>query len=112
MALIFTLSAQPDFAFIPDSWQSEALSLAAHALEYGALAGLLWLAASKTPASARRPSAWAFVLTLLYALSDELHQSFVPGRVPDGRDVLMDVAAAGAVLWLVRRRRQRRPDSA
>ena len=104
MAVIFFLSAQPDFTFIPDRWQTEAVSLAAHALEYGLLAGLLALAARKTPASARHPYAWAFVLTLLYALSDELHQSFVPGRVPDGRDVLMDVLSAGAVLWLLRRR--------
>jgi len=40
----------------------------------------------------------AFVITVLYGVSDEFHQSFVPGRTPDVADVAAD--AAGAALAL------------
>jgi VanZ family protein len=47
-----------------------------------------------------RPRAWliALALTAVYALSDELHQSFVPGRVADPLDLLCD--GFGALLAL------------
>jgi VanZ family protein len=38
----------------------------------------------------------AFIFTLVFGLSDEWHQSFVPGRMADGWDLLAD--AAGALL--------------
>ena len=41
----------------------------------------------------------ALALTLLYALSDEFHQAFVPGRTPDLLDLLCD--GCGAVLGLL-----------
>ena len=40
----------------------------------------------------------AFVIAVLYGVSDEFHQSFVPGRTPDAADVLAD--AVGAALAL------------
>lgn len=43
----------------------------------------------------------AFLVGALYALSDELHQSFVDGRAPAGRDVLIDSAGALAALLIV-----------
>jgi VanZ family protein len=33
---------------------------------------------------------WSGSLAFLYAISDELHQSFVPGRTPSIGDVLID----------------------
>lgn len=44
----------------------------------------------------------AMVLTILYALSDEFHQQFVPTRTGQLTDVLIDAVAAsvaGLVLW-------------
>lgn len=49
-------------------------------------------------------SAWAaFLLASLYGLSDEIHQSFVPGRSADVYDYLADALGAlmGAVCWAV-----------
>ncbi len=40
-------------------------------------------------------------LVIVYALSDELHQAFVPGRHPDFRDILTDAAGAALALFLV-----------
>ncbi len=41
---------------------------------------------------------WAFVLTLLYALTDEFHQAFVPERLPSILDLVTDAAGAALVL--------------
>ena len=43
---------------------------------------------------------WAFGLTLAYALTDELHQVFTPGRHPSLLDVGVDAAGAALALWL------------
>jgi hypothetical protein len=49
------------------------------------------------------PSLLAWLLTVLYAISDEFHQSFVPGRHASWGDVLYDAAGAFFALWIVRR---------
>lgn len=43
----------------------------------------------------------AFCLTILYAVSDEWHQSFTPGRSPSFLDVIIDGAGGliGLALW-------------
>lgn len=60
------------------------------------------------------PAIPSFLATLCYAITDEFHQSFVPGRSCELRDVLIDSAGAlsflliwavAAALW---RRRQNR----
>lgn len=65
------------------------------------------------------PTIAAGVLVTVWAISDEVHQAFVPGRSSDVRDVVADVvgfALAVFVQWLVfaaRRRSQRgAPDRA
>jgi VanZ family protein len=45
-----------------------------------------------------RTLALAFLLCLGYAISDEIHQKFVPDRFADVTDVLSDAAGAGAGL--------------
>lgn len=54
-----------------------------------------------------------FVLGVAYGISDEVHQSFVPGREPDLADLVADGfgAAAGAVFWyaVIRYLGQRNP---
>ena len=53
--------------------------------------------------------AWlvAFLLTMLYAFSDEFHQTFVPGRYADPWDLFFDALGAllALALWLYWRRR-------
>ena len=80
----------------------------AHVMEYGVLAVLLWWARRGT---SRRAEAWnwwhagfALVGAIVYAVTDELHQAFVPNRGPSLGDVLLDTLGAGLgllVVWLV-----------
>lgn len=94
MGLIFALSAQPDLPHPDMGWADFLVSSLAHAFVFGVLA-LLWTRAL----GHRSHVAWlAFFLTMLYAVSDEFHQAFVPGRVPDVWDLLCDGVGAGLVL--------------
>jgi VanZ family protein len=77
---------------------------------FGILALLVWRAASAVSWS--RPWAWALLLTILYAMTDEVHQGGVTGRHLSGVDVGID--ATGALIALataryVLARRGRRP---
>ena len=97
-ALIFVLSAQPHLRFVPDEGLDFVVRKIGHMGVFGILALLLWRALVGTTAW-RRPWAWAFALTVLYAASDELHQGLVAGRHPSAIDVGID--AAGALIALV-----------
>jgi VanZ family protein len=104
MALIFGLSATPDLnsGLGPlDLW----LRKGAHITIYAAL----WLALLRA-ADWRRPLL-ATVIALLYAISDEYHQTFVGGRHGAPLDVAIDAVGFGlaALAWALTRRRRGRP---
>lgn len=97
MGLIFYLSAQPDLPQPDVGWVGLVLSSMAHAFVFGMLALLV----ARALGEHRHTLLLAFVLTMLYALTDEFHQSFVPGRHPDPWDLVCDGlgAALGLALW-------------
>ena len=109
--LIFVLSAQPDLRFLPDEGLDFVVRKIGHMGVFGILALLLWRALATTTAWPR-PWAWALILTILYAFTDEIHQSAVVGRYASVIDVGFDtvgaLVAVGAVglvrdRWIVRR---------
>jgi VanZ family protein len=104
MGLIFYLSAQPDLPHPDVGWADLLVSNGAHATVFGVLAVLWARALEEHP----RTLLVALALTLLYALSDEFHQAFVPGRNPDPWDLAFDGlgAAVGLGLWIRWKRRQ------
>lgn len=86
-----------------------------HAPAYGLLATLiLWsLARRGEPwASDRLRIVWAVALTTLYGVSDEIHQSFVPGRDASVLDLITDLVGALFALHLLRAVEQSRPGRA
>jgi VanZ family protein len=88
-----------------------ASSWLAHFAEFALLA-LAWRwALHGVQIQRRHKSLLAWLLTALYAVADEWHQSFVPGRHADWRDVAVDIAGATfalAALAFIRRRRNSR----
>jgi len=94
MALIFYLSAQPSVGPELPAWTR----IVAHFTEYAVLAAL-WLWALQRPLG-RRAFIVAAAISILYAISDEYHQSFVAGRDSDPIDVLADAAGVAAALLL------------
>ena len=91
-ALIFALSSVPDLGTGLGTWDLVLRKLA-HAAEYAVLGALLVRATDRPRLS--------FALAVLYALGDELHQHFVPGRRGAPLDVAIDAVGAfvGVALW-------------
>jgi VanZ family protein len=96
MALIFYLSAQESIPGDP----TELEHVIGHFTEYAVLAAL-W-AWALAPALGRRALLAAATISLLYAITDEFHQSFVEGRKADPLDVLVDACGIAVALVLVR----------
>lgn len=140
MALIFCFSAQdadasletsdgvldlvircfyPDFDSLSPAEQAakcENLSFyirkAAHFSVFGVLGALTSLAVSRHTASLRLTSEISAVICVLYAVSDEIHQYFVPGRACMLFDVCVDsagcflgIAILTLILFSVRKRK-------
>jgi VanZ family protein len=99
MALIFYLSSRsslPRFGLaVPDT----AVEKGGHLTAYAVLAFFCWRGVRRTPAP-NHPPLWAFVVTALYGASDEWHQTFVPGRTGDVRDLIVDCIGALCSLGL------------
>ncbi len=108
-ALIFALSAQPGLRLAPDEGVDLIVRKVGHMAVFGILALLVWRALERTTTS-RRPWAWALALTFVYALTDELHQSFVVTRQASLADVAIDaIGAVVAVAGLAFLRSRRLP---
>ncbi len=102
MALIWALSDQEQVGPDLGAWARLATS-AVHFTEF-ALLFTLWrwaLGPRRAPAAAAIALAWAVL--------DEVHQSWVPGRDSDPIDVLVDAAGIAAA-WLLLARLRRRAD--
>lgn len=99
MGLIFWLSSQPDIPTLAVGWLDQLVKSGGHAALYAVLALLLERAwrLERWSVRARRPA--VMLVVLLYALSDEWHQSFVPGRFPSLYDVFFDLLGAFLALW-------------
>jgi VanZ family protein len=105
MGLIFFLSSQPQLPSPPDPLADLIFKKGAHFTVYAVLAVLFRRA---LPLS-RQIWALSWVFTVLYAASDEWHQSFVPGRHPQATDVLIDACGAATgllIFWWLQRRSQ------
>ena len=84
--------------------ETDVVNVAAHFAEYLVLGVLLFVALRCTwpESSPSRLMLGAVVLASAYAVTDEFHQSFVPGRLCDPADWLTDTLGAtlGAVIVL------------
>lgn len=100
MALIFFLSSRPKLPGPEDPLLNLLLKKTGHFVAFGTLAWLYARALRGQGITQTRAFWLAWGLTLLYALSDEFHQSFVPGRHPALTDVLIDSLGAATALLL------------
>ncbi len=105
MGVIFLLSSQSSLPRVDNDF-GVALSKAVHMAEY-ALLWALWVRAVAGPPP--RAALGALAIAMAYAVSDELHQSFVAGRHASPFDVAIDAAGMGvaAAVWVTRAHRTR-----
>ncbi|NOR25600.1 MAG: hypothetical protein GQ542_14680 [Desulforhopalus sp.] len=109
MGTIFFLSHQPgDSLTLPLLPGSDKL---AHMLAYGVLAGTVLFALSEHQKNTKPRIVMVFTVAfcLFHGLSDEFHQSFIPGRTASVYDLVADCAGAAmaCALWAKWRKRTR-----
>ncbi len=96
MVLIFIASSIPNLTELPGGISDKS----GHGIGYALLGAVLLraLAGGRLRGVTWGRAAAAILLAVAYGVSDEFHQSFVPGRTPDVFDVAADgVGAAIAV---------------
>ena len=102
MSLIFFLSGRP----APEPLQQMPVLFGmklVHLLEYGLLA-ILWFRGLRlvTTWSPCAVNLVAVAITFAWGISDEIHQSFVPGRTARVEDAFTNLVAAVGAVWLWR----------
>ena len=127
--VIFTLSSIPTLPKVGFIWWDFVMKKSAHIIEYGILYFLLWRAVTRAnfqfsifSASWRIQSIFNFKISnntkkinkiywliplflgLLYAISDEYHQSFVIGRTSKVRDVGFDLLGMLIMLYWLKKK--------
>lgn len=108
MLAIFLFSAQSSSELPNFDWVDWIVKKGGHMTGYALLALSYWRALGF------RQGRWwlAWCLAVLYAVTDEFHQSFVPGRSASIWDVLIfDNLGALISLWLLNRYKTQRSDS-
>lgn len=107
MCVIFLFSSQPSEKLPDLGWADRLFKKGGHMLGYGLLALAYWFGFGWD--RGKRPLAW--LLTVLYAGTDEFHQSFVAGRSPSVWDVLVfdNLGALLALLLVDMFRKYKRP---
>jgi hypothetical protein len=126
MGLIFFLSAQPELPSAKSNLLDVIFKKAGHTVAYGVLMFLTLRALSgserelqprhnhpersaaqsrddsRNIESVKRLFTIAFLIVIVYAVSDEIHQSFVPNRTSRPMDIVFDMlgACAGTVLFI------------
>ncbi len=101
MGLIFYFSSQPSGSPALDRFPLPAKI--GHLGGYGLLGFLLYRAFNENCFEWNRQAAgYSFITAFFYGLTDELHQSFVPGRNASAGDVLINAAGILLALGLIR----------
>ena len=100
-ALIFYGSSHPAPSIAAPGIAGGVIENCAHAVEYGIFAALLALCARRRSGWVeldRATLGWIVVIVVLYAASDEWHQSFVPHRDASVYDVITDIVGGVSTL--------------
>jgi len=105
MLTIFIISSQPSYRLPSLDWGDKIFKKGGHMVGYGLLALSYWYGMGLD-----KKKQWlAWLLAVLYAATDEFHQSFVPGRHPSIWDVLIfDNFGALIALWIAEKYFNRR----
>ncbi|MBI2867995.1 MAG: VanZ family protein [Chloroflexi bacterium] len=104
MAFLWYLSSRSTVP-VPGNGETQfTLRKLGHAAAYAVL-GVFALTSTRQVMRREWAYASAILVVLVYAVIDETHQTYTPGRVGSERDVLIDVAGglgAVAVAWAIR----------
>lgn len=101
MALIFYVSNQPKDEIPSFGWLDLLIKKVAHFTAYAILAWLCYAASGHF--------SWALLITVVYAMTDEYHQTFILNRHGTPLDVVIDALGGWLALYWQQRRARRQP---
>lgn len=85
-------------------WQDFLVKKSAHVTVYMVLTGLVYRSLKNTTSlTGNYLLLTTLCLVILYAISDEFHQSFTPGREPTLRDAIIDSVSSFVALKIIPR---------
>ena len=99
--VIFLFSALPTARTSEIYWQDFIIKKLAHVIEYGVLSFFLYRGFINTGTLRRNAALYSILIALIYGATDELHQSFTPGREPRVRDVVFDTIGAIVAIYFI-----------
>jgi len=97
--VIFSFSSIPTAHVSQIHWKDFIVKKTAHMTEYAIFTVLLYRAFLGGGASKKKAFLYAFLVCVLYAMTDEFHQSFTPGREPTLRDVGFDTIGSSIAIY-------------
>lgn len=86
-----------------DNALNTALRTMAHIVEFSILSLLIYIAQNSNFTNNVRSSILTYSMTFVCAITDEVHQHFVPGRFARIQDVVIDTVGASIVLMVILR---------
>lgn len=92
MIVIFYFSSLPGqtVQISTNYWQEFLIKKTIHLIEYGTLWVLLYRS-FRQKISLKKASKYSLIIAILFAMSDEYHQTFTPNRTGTVRDVFIDI---------------------
>ena len=101
MGLIFCLSSIPSLGFGLGGIQEQISRKSVHVIIYGILTLLIWFSLPGLDKHLFKKIVLCGFLALIFAVGDEIHQAFVPGRSGGVKGVLADtIGIVLALIWL------------
>lgn len=101
--IIFTFSSLPTIKTTEFYLWDFIFKKTAHFVEYGILSTLIYRGLINYNVEKRKSIIFSILISAFYAITDEIHQSFVPGRGPAVRDVIIDILGAWLLPFFIRK---------
>lgn len=109
MGIIFFFSSLHTIKTSKFYWQDFIIKKTAHFVEYAFLSFLYFRGFYGSKFSSKKSAFLSVLISFLYAISDEYHQSFTPGREPRIRDIVIDVIGASFAVYFVVKHKNKIP---
>lgn len=108
-SIIQVVETMTTFSLEDAQWMHVLIRKGAHVCAYFILALLLMYACLQIGRRGWQQIVITVIISVLYAISDEIHQLFILGRSGEVRDVLIDTAGAmlGVLVWMLFKRKYR-----
>jgi hypothetical protein len=99
-ALIFKFSSGAVPITSPIYWQDFTIKKIGHMLLFGVLAVLVYRGLIGQGVPRKKAAIWAVAISLVYGMTDELHQIFTQGREARVRDVVVDGIGSSLSIYI------------